>query len=296
MAVLDEVFRVERCPTPDAKTQATAFVSVVGGCAANAAIAISRLGGRVELVAALGDPPADTIGDRILASLAQEGVTSRAVRVAGATSAVSSVAVDAAGDRTITTYCDEKLFAAAVADPPALVAAADAVLVDNWLPDLVVPICAAACQRGIPVVVDGDGPMHEASEFVKLATHLVFSAEALRATAGVDDLGAALMRIGAHTQSFVAVTDGANDILWRDGDAVRRMPVFAVAVEDTLAAGDVFHGAFALALAEGAQEVAALHFAAASAALKCTRWGGGSSAPRREEVEALLAARPPPPA
>ena len=289
MAVLDEVFRVERFPTADAKTQASAFVSVIGGCAANAAIAISRLGGRAELVAALGGPPADMIGDRILAGLAQEGVTSRAVRVPGATSAVSSVVVDAAGDRMITTHCDEKLFGATVADAAALVAGADALLVDNWLPDVVVPICAAARQRGTPVVVDGDGPMHEASELVKLATHLVFAAEALRATTGVDDLGAALMRIGACTESFVAVTDGANDILWRDGDAVRRMPVFTVTVEDTLAAGDVFHGAFALALAEGAREVAALRFAAASAALKCTRWGGGSSAPRRDEVEVLLA-------
>jgi sulfofructose kinase len=290
MAVLDEVFRVERFPAANAKAQASAFLSVVGGCAANAAIAISRLGGRVELVAALGATPTDAIGDRILSGLAQEGVACRdVVRVAGATSAVSSVLVDAAGDRMIATRCDEQLFAAKADDPLALVAAVDAVLADNWLPDLVVPICAAARRRGIPVVVDGDGPMSEASELVKLATHLVFSAEALRATAGLDDLGAALGRVGAHSQAFVAVTDGANDVLWRDGDALRRMPVFAVRVEDTLAAGDVFHGAFALALAEGVTEIEALRFAAASAAIKCMRWGGGSSAPQRAEVEALLA-------
>src|SRR5262249_60158594 len=118
----------------------------------------------------------DASGARILAGLALEGVTSRVVRVAGVTSAVSSVVVDAAGDRMITTHCDEKLFAASVADPTTLVAGADVVLVDNWLPDLVVPICAAARQCGIPVIVDGDGPMQAASEFVKLATHLVFSA------------------------------------------------------------------------------------------------------------------------
>ena len=289
MAVLDEVFRVERFPAANAKTQASAFMSMVGGCAANAAVAISRLGGRAELVAALGAPSGDAIGDRILAGLADEGVASRVVRVAGATSAVSSVVVDAAGERMIATRCDEKLFAATADDPPAVVADVDAVLVDNWLPDLIVPICIAARRRGLPVVVDGDGPMPEASELVKLATHLVFSAEALRATTGLDDPGAALMRIGAHTPNFLAVTDGANDILWRDGDALCRMAVFAVRVEDTLAAGDVFHGAFVLALAEGMREIAALRFAAASAALKCTRWGGGAGAPRRQEVEALLA-------
>ena len=69
---------------------------------------------------------------------------------------------------------------------------------------------------------------------------------------------------------------------------VRRMPVVAVEAVDTLAAGDVFHGAFALALAERMEETQALRFAAASAALKCTRHGGGAGAPRRAEVQHVL--------
>src|SRR5215475_6095094 len=107
MAVLDEVFRVERFPAANAKAQASDFLSMVGGCAANAAVAISRLGGRPELVAALGAPPVDAIGDRILSGLAQDGVACRPVRVAGAISAISSVVVDAAGERIIATRCDE---------------------------------------------------------------------------------------------------------------------------------------------------------------------------------------------
>ena len=50
-----------------------------------------------------------------------------------------------------------------------------------------------------------------------------------------------------------------------------------------------FHGAFALALAEDRDPIAALRFAAAAAAIKCTRFGGISGAPQRAEVEALLA-------
>jgi len=291
MAVLDEVFRVERFPSATVKAQASAFFSVVGGCAANAAIAIARLGGRAELAAVLGGAPDDEIADRILSALAREEVACRAtVRVIGATSTVSSILIDGSGDRMIATHCDERLFTATVDDPQALVAGADGVLVDNWLPDLVVPICAAARQRAIPVIVDGDGPMSDTSELMSLATHIVFSAEALRATAGRDDLGHALARMATRAAGFVAVTDGANDILWLDGSALRRMPAFVVEVKDTLAAGDVFHGAFALALAEGRREAEALRFAAASAAIKCTRDGGGQGAPNRAEVEAFLAA------
>jgi sulfofructose kinase len=65
--------------------------------------------------------------------------------------------------------------------------------------------------------------------------------------------------------------------------------VFAVNAVDTLGAGDIFHGAFALALAEGKTEIAAMRFAAAAAGLKCARLGGSAGAPHRAEVDALLA-------
>lgn len=290
MAVLDQVFFVDRIPAANTKARADAFFSVVGGCAANAAIAIARLGGHAELAAALGGPPHDDIGDRILSTLAREGVACGAVvRVPEAQSTISSIMVDAAGDRTIATRCDDGMHAATLGDPHALVAAANAVLVDNWLPDLVLPICVAARERGIPVVVDGDAPMPATSRLAALATHLVFSADALRATAGRDDLGDALTTMARQVTGFVAVTDGANDIAWVERGALRRRPVFAVAARDTLAAGDVFHGAFALALAEGSADAEALRFAAAVAAIKCTRRGGGQGTPSRAEVEAFLA-------
>jgi sulfofructose kinase len=60
---------------------------------------------------------------------------------------------------------------------------------------------------------------------------------------------------------------------------------------DTLAAGDVFHGAFALALSEGSDVANAMRFSAAAAALKCSRFGGISGAPSRAEVDDFLTAR-----
>jgi len=290
MAVLDEIFRVEHVPPVNTKVIAAAFASAIGGCAANAAVAIVRLAGDAELAAVLGDPLYDEIGDRILAGLARERVACPGiVRVGGATSTISTILVDASGERTIVTHCDERLFVATAQHPGRLVAAADVVLADNWLPDLVVPLCAAAQERGLPVVIDGDGPMAATSPLMTLATHVVFSSQGLRATSGDDDLDAALARLAANTRAFLAVTDGAGDIRWWDGRAAQRMPVFPVQAVDTLAAGDVFHGAFALALAEARDAVAALRFAAAAAALKCTRFGGGGGAPSRREVDALLA-------
>src|SRR5215475_13452345 len=141
--------------------------------------------------------------------------------------------------------------------------------------------------RGLTVVLDADRPTQTCDELFRIATHVVFSAECLRATTGLDDLGAALAAIAATTSSFLAVTQGPRDVLWREAATLRRSPVFAVEAIDTLGAGDVYHGAFTLALAEGRDVVAALRFAAAAAGLKCTRLGGSMAAPRRAEVEAL---------
>jgi sulfofructose kinase len=71
---------------------------------------------------------------------------------------------------------------------------------------------------------------------------------------------------------------------------VKHEPAPAVEAIDTLAAGDTFHGAFALGLAEGWPIAKILPFASAAAAIKCTRFGGRLGAPTRAEVEAFLKA------
>jgi sulfofructose kinase len=174
-------------------------------------------------------------------------------------------------------------------DPQALTAAADLVLVDNRFPDFVRPICAAARGRNLRVVLDADKATAADDPLFAMATHVVFSAECLLATTGRRDLVEGLRAMARRTSAFVAVSDGSNDILFLDGEAVRHVPVFQIRAVDTLGAGDALHGGFALALAEGCEEAAALRFGAAVASLKCSRLGGAAGIPNRKEVDALLA-------
>ncbi len=83
--VLDEVFQVESFPQPDGKARPSSYFVVNGGCAANAAVAIARLGGAAALCGPLGGPAGeDANGDRVLAALAREHVDcSGCERVAG---------------------------------------------------------------------------------------------------------------------------------------------------------------------------------------------------------------------
>jgi sulfofructose kinase len=296
--VLDEVFRVEEFPQADGKVQATGFFVVNGGCAANAAVAIARLGGHAVLAGPMGGPEGeDGNGDRVLKALMRENVDCTfCERVDGMATALSAIFMNARGDRTIVTYRDQRIAATKPKDPDAMVAQADAVLADNRFPDFVRPICEAARRRNLPILIDGDRPTVEDDPLFRLATHVVFSSECLRATTGVADLGEGLLRIAKRTAAFLAVSNGPDDIIFLDGGRLRRVPVFKIEPIDTLGAGDAFHGGFLLALAEGKSVTEAMRFGAAVAGIKCTRLGGSAGSPRRDEVEALMAAQPMPPA
>ena len=289
--VLDEVFRVEEFPRYDGKVEAQEFFIVNGGCAANAAVAVARLGGRALLAGPLGGPAGkDDNGDRVMAALERERVdTSGCQRVDGLSTALSAIFIDARGDRTIVTYRDKRIAAVTPRDPEALPGAADIVLADNRLPQFVRPICEAARRRKLRVVLDADKATVADDPLFGIATHVIFSAECLAASSGRTDLGEGLKAVARHTAAFLAASNGPDDIVFLDGGEVRRVPVFAVRAVDTLGAGDALHGAFALALAEGQSEAQALRFGAAVASLKCTRLGGSGGTPTRPEVEALLA-------
>jgi sulfofructose kinase len=292
--VLDEVFRVDEFPQPDGKVQAKGFFVVNGGCAANAAVAIARLGGRASLAGPMGGPAGeDENGDRVLKALAREKVDCAACqRIDGLATALSAIFMNARGDRTIVTYRDERIATAAPRHAERVVDGVDAVLVDNRYPEFVRPICEAARRRNLPVVLDSDRPTIEDDPLFRIASHVVFSWECLRETTGVSDLGDGLLRIARKSDAFLAVSNGPDDVVYLDRGKLRRLPVFKITAVDTLGAGDAFHGGFVLALAEGRNEIEAMRFGAAVAGIKCTRIGGSAGAPTRAEVEAFLAKYP----
>jgi sulfofructose kinase len=120
-----------------------------------------------------------------------------------------------------------------------------------------------------------------------LAGHAVFSAPGLRNFAPGVAPAEGLRRAVAAGARVAAVTDGERGALWlaRGGAAAaRRVPAFPVEASDTTGAGDVFHGAYALALAEGRGVPEAMRFAAAAGALRAR----DGETPRRAAVEALL--------
>ncbi|MGI8525907.1 MAG: PfkB family carbohydrate kinase [Pseudolabrys sp.] len=292
IAVQDVVMRVENFPAPGTKIYASDYIVTGGGCAANAAVTVARICGGARFAGPLGDGN-DEASLGIIAGLARENVDCGGVlRVSGGSASVSLILLDVLGEKEIATRRGNGLTAAVPADPAHLVADVDAVLVDNRFPAFVTPICQAASARGIPVVIDLDQTTAPDDPLLKLGSHVIASAEGLRGTFKAQDIQAALPELAKRLDAFVAVTDGPQGVYFMKGNDVRHLPAFKVDAIDTLGAGDAFHGAFTLALAEsGGDVIRAMRFAAATAAIKCTRFGGLTGAPTRAEVEQFLAAR-----
>jgi sulfofructose kinase len=287
MSAQDAIYRVPAIPTLPIKILATGFAESGGGMAANASVAIARLGGSAHYWGRVGD---DTLGTRILGELAGEGVdVSRVRRIPGCASPSAAILVADDGERLICAYNDPALDRDAGWLPLGDVPSFAAVLADVRWPEGAAKVLDAARDAGRIAVFDGDvGPPEALLDLAGRATHALFSAAGLALAAGVGDPGAGLARMAATVPGIVGVTVGPDGFLWREGSREQRVPAYAVRPIDTLAAGDVWHGAFTLALAEGSATEAAARFANAAAAIKCTRLGGRSGAPKRTDVDALM--------
>ncbi|MGY3583859.1 sulfofructose kinase [Bradyrhizobium sp. USDA 4341] len=288
LPVRDLTFRVN-VPARGSKENATHFDEICGGNALNAAIGIARLGGRAAICGPMGDSR-ETSSRYIFDKMAQEGIeTNHLIHMPDLVTPISAIMIDDTGERTIVTFRDPELWKVKLPPTELLLEDCAAILTESRCAPFCTELCAEAVKRGIPVVVDVDRAMSMREGLLTASSHLVFSSEPLQETADVTDDGQALQKLAKLTPSFLAGTRGPKGTIWlNEKGGLEETAAFPVHTVDTLGAGDVFHGAFALAITEKQELRQALRFASAAAALKCTRFGGAYAAPQRTEVEAFL--------
>ena len=290
VAVLDLIMNLDEMPRRADKYRTHSARITGGGCAANAAVAIARLGGDCALATRLGD---DALADLVIGDLERERVDCRwARRCAGQRTSFSSIYVDRHGERQIVNFRDPDL--PRDADWIGPLDDFDAFLADTRWPEGAARLLAAARRLGKPGVLDAESPFERCDAALDAASHAFFSAEGLREFSGIDALDAALAAAAERLDAVVGVTDGADGARWIAGGRVHHAPAYAVDVVDTLGAGDTWHGAVTLALAEARELPAAIDFANAAAALKCPVSGGRDGTPQRAAVERFLERRRPP--
>ncbi len=295
----DMIVRVPRIPRPGETILGGAFAMAAGGKGANQAVAAARAGGRVTLVARVGD---DLFGRQAREGFVRDGIDARFVLTTpGAPSGIALITVDERGENSISVAsgANARLSVADVEAAGGAFDAADVVLLQLESPlDAVDAAARAAKGRGIPVILN-PAPARELDDaLLRLVSVLTPNESEAEMLAGVpvrdaDGAREAARRLRDRGPATVVVTLGERGVYALSEGFEGPVPAFAVEAVDATAAGDVFNGALAVALAEKRPLAEALRFAQAAAAISVTRPGAQPSAPTRAEIGAFLAARPP---
>ena len=286
---MDHTFGVDEVVQPPSKNRARTYTLGAGGLAANASVAVSRLGGRCVFWGRVGD---DLNGAPLLDALSSQGVdTSTCRRAPGGRTPVSAVLVDPQGERSTFSYRGEGLGTDPSWLPLDLLDDARAFLCDPRWPEGSAAALDHARAKGIPTVIDGEkSETRLLRDLVPRTDHAVFSVPGLANFAPGARPAEALRRAIAAGCQVAAVTRGEDGVLWltREDTEPRVTPAFRVQATNTTGAGDVFHGAYALAIAEGQLIDHAMRFASAAGALRAR----DGATPDRAMVDALMETQP----
>jgi ribokinase len=158
--------------------------------------------------------------------------------------------------------------------------------------ETVIAAADIAFQAGVPVLLNpapAQALPDELLRQVSILTPNETEAELLTGVAVTDESGAsaAAEKLLARGVRTVIVTLGSRGAFVANATTRQLVPSFKVQAVDTVAAGDVFNGALAVALGEGLALLDAVRFANAAAAISVTRTGAQPSAPCRDEIERL---------
>lgn len=283
-ASYDLVFSIAHHPTEDEKIFANGFLGCGGGPAANAAVAVSRLGFKSAFAGYLGR---DVFGEMHYKELNAQGVHSDLIVRGDLPTPVSMVMVKPDGKRALINYKGEtKPLPSGSIDFSSV--NPKVILFDGHEPDLSTSLLEDMRRKNIPTVLDA-GSMHAGTlALMERVDYLVCSEKFAQQYAG--DEKNALNRLSEHSPCVV-ITLGERGLIWRQGQESGFLPAFPVAAVDTTGAGDAFHGAFAAAVSVHLEWCDVLRYSSAAGALCCTKIGARQGLPYREDHYQLFKKR-----
>jgi sugar/nucleoside kinase (ribokinase family) len=295
IAAIDDLLYVESFPRPDQVMRIVRRERQCGGLTATALVAASRLGSASAYAGVLGeDSDSEFVMERMQAMKVD---LTHLVHESGARPIRSTIIVDESSS-TRTILCDLNGVVGAAPDRPeeSVIRSAKVLFVDNFGIEGMIRAAQIAREAGIPVVGDfSQAGSQDIEELLSLCDHPILSLDFARGVTSTGTPTDILEVLWNEDRNTVVVTAGSEGAwaLSREGiESERHYPAFRVEAVDTTGCGDVFHGAYASALARGMSVHERIRFASAAAALKSTNPGGQGGIPDRKMVEDFLQAHP----
>lgn len=292
---VDFIVRAAELPGTGETVTGGTFHRQGGGKRANQAVAASRAGATVTLIAAVGD---DDLGREALAELGAEGVdVSRSLRIDGVHTGVALIVVDAKGETQIAVAsgANELLDAAAVEGALNGIEArpGDVLLTGFEVPDAAVLAALRwASGRGMRTIANPAPARPLSEELVALRPVLTPNAREAATLTGEADPERAAIALHRRTEAAVVVTLGEDGAIVvddpPDAPKLTRYPALRVEVMDATGAGDALNGILAAELARGAELGDAIRSGTAGAALSTRAVGARDGLPTRPEIAAAL--------
>lgn len=293
--------------------QAGVFRRFAGGAPANVAVAVAKLGGQGRFVGMLG---ADMFGEFLRAELEHYGVDCHACAITDkAKTALAFVALNEEGDRSFSFYrppAADLLYTTAHLpkdfwQTPAILHLCSNSLTDNAIANTSFDMVEHAHKHGWLVSVDanlrhnlwanGKADVVLVEKLLQQADIVKLSDDELSYLAQQQDEQRWLKQLQAKRNSWVVVTAGSKAVN-SVSDVNVSLPVTAVKVVDTTAAGDAFVGAWlyqisqrlpeqhwAALLSDKSSQQLMLSKAIKAGSLTCQHFGAFTALPTRFEWE-----------
>ncbi|NYF10416.1 ribokinase [Leifsonia sp. AK011] len=282
-ANVDQVYSLERIPSPGETVLASGFATARGGKGQNQAVAAARAGAVVSFIGAVGT---DSFGEMTSAGLIEDGIDISRLRRVASPTGTAIIAVDAAGENTIIVDSGANATVHVEDADRAAIAQSDVLLLQLEIPLPTVLEAAIAARTAGTTAILNAAPMAPLSREVLASVDVLVvnehEAAQLSSESGVGDLTELVPTV-------VVTLGGAGAELHERGAGVVHVPAPSVSVVDSTGAGDTFCGAFAAAVGEGSEPRDALRFAVAAASLSVQREGAVPSIPTRAEIDDALA-------
>lgn len=292
----DMIIQAARIPRPGETIIGGEFTMAAGGKGANQAVAAARAGGAVTFVARVGE---DVFGEQAVKGFVADGINvDHVTRDKQAPSGVALIFVAADGENSIgvASGANGRVSADDVRAAAGAITGADVLVMQLETPlEAVQAAAELAAAQGVRVILN-PAPAQPLDEkllaYVSVLTPNETEAELLTGIKVDSETSAARAAEALRKKGvdMVIVTLGAKGVFVLCDEFSGAVSGFPVKAVDTTAAGDVFNGALAVAMAEKRPLVDAIRFANAAAALSVTKLGAQPSAPTRAEIEAFLKA------
>jgi len=293
----DMIIKVDRIPKPGETVIGGEFSTAAGGKGANQAVAAARAGGEVSFVAQVG---ADMFGQQAVEGFVADGIdVTHVLQDSYAPSGVALIFVDEHGENCIgvASGANAGLTPSDVYAARQAIRSADVLVMQMETPLETVGAAAELAHEQNVRVILNPAPAQplgeEILQHISVLTPNETEAELLTGlpVSSDSEVEAAAFQLFTMGVGEVLITLGSRGVFVHDADHRELVPGFQVEAVDTTAAGDVFNGSLAVALADGKSLAESARFACAAAALSVTKLGAQPSAPTRKEIEEFLRIR-----